>query len=216
MNKNEIRQALKWRYAVKEFDETKPVSEDKIEALKEVIQLSASSYGLQPYQVVVVSDKSTLKKLSSFSVRKKQVASCSHLFVLCTYECLKELHITTYVNTLAKERAVSFESLAPYKERIMEKISLSSDEKETKSWMEKQVYLALGKILFACASLQIDSCPMEGYDKKKIDSFLELKKVQLESVLLCPVGYRSKEDEYQHQKKVRKEKKELFVDYPLS
>ncbi|MCK5075938.1 MAG: nitroreductase family protein, partial [Calditrichia bacterium] len=85
-----------------------------------------------------------------------------------------------------------------------------SDEQKS-VWTSKQAYLALGFLLVACASNKIDACPMEGFDKAGYDKILDLSSKGLEASVVAPIGYRSEKDDYQHLKKVRKTKNELFT-----
>jgi hypothetical protein len=81
-------------------------------------------------------------------------------------------------------------------------------------WMKHQVYIALGVFLSECAHRKIDASPMEGFDPKKFDEILELPQAGLESVVLCPVGYRSVDDQDAKLKKVRFDKNEIFIVRP--
>ncbi len=81
-----------------------------------------------------------------------------------------------------------------------------------KNWSAKQAYIALGTLLTACAIEKIDACPMEGFDSKKVDEILDLAALGLESVLMCPIGYRSSTDESANYKKVRFAKEEVVIE----
>jgi nitroreductase len=83
-------------------------------------------------------------------------------------------------------------------------------QEKVEPWNDHQAYIALGQLLHTCASMRVDATPMEGFDAAKLDELLQLKEKGLKSVLLCPVGFRSEEDAYQHLAKVRKSTEEAF------
>lgn len=199
-----------WRYATKKFDNTKKISENQLEFLKEAIQLSASSYGLQPYKVFIIEDLEIRKKIQPAAWGQSQIIDAHYLIVFANILDFNENHIENYIDLMAETRAISKESIAPYGSFMKQKIMEIPVEKRN-SWTAKQTYLALGNLMNAAAELKIDVTPMEGFEPEKVNEILGLKEQNLNATLLATIGYRHQEDATQHYKKVRKSKEELFI-----
>lgn len=201
---------LKWRYATKKFDTTKKISDSDIALLKEAIQLSASSYGLQPYKVLLISDPKVKAQLKGAAYEQQQVIDSSHVVVFANVSDLSEKHVASYIENISKTRGLEPQQLEGYSNLMNSVVGgLSEDAKEV--WAAKQTYIALGNLLSAAADLKIDSCPMEGFDSEKVAEVLNLKQLHLTPSLIVPIGYRSTEDTTQHYDKVRKPEEELFI-----
>ena len=205
----ELIENLKWRYATKKFDATKKVSSEDLEKIKEAIQLSASSYGLQLYKVLVIENEEIREKLKPASWGQSQITDASHLFVICNYADINDENIDEYVNLTADIKGIDVENLKGFGDFMKDKIlPLPVDHK--RAWTAKQCYIALGNALAACAELKIDSTPMEGFDPQGYDEILGLSEKGLQANSVLAIGYRSEEDETQHGKKVRKSINSLF------
>lgn len=199
-----------WRYATKKFDASKKISDTDLEILKEAIRLSSSSYGLQPYKVLIVENPELRAKLQPAAWGQSQIVDSSHLFVFANIINVGEKEIDTYLENIAETRGIPAENIAGYGDFMKSKItSLPEDVKNT--WTAKQTYLALGNLLNAAAELKIDATPMEGFEPEKVNEILGLNALGLNATLIATVGYRHEEDANQHAKKVRKSKEELFI-----
>lgn len=199
-----------WRYATKKFDSTKKISEQDLEILKEAIQLSTSSYGLQPYQVFIIENPEIRAQLQPVSWGQSQIVDASHLFVFANFTKIDNEHIDAYVTNIVKTRNLDLDVIKPYADFMKSKIvPLTAEEK--KNWTAKQTYLALGNLINAAAELKIDVTPMEGFEPEKYNEILGLDKLGLNASLVAPIGYRHQEDFNQHLAKVRKPKEELFI-----
>lgn len=202
---------LNWRYATKTFDNTKYVSKNDLTKIKEAIQLSVSSYGLQLYKVLIIEDKLTRERLKSASWGQNQITDASHLFVFCNYTKPENNDVDVFLKLSAKTQSIDIINLKEYGNFIKSKIAeMSSKEKNT--WTNRQTYLALGNLLNACAELQIDACPMEGFEAEKYNKILGLNEQNLSAAVIAPIGYRSIEDHTQFRKKVRKPSEQLFQE----
>jgi len=200
-----------WRYATKRFDATKKISNEDLEILKEAIRLSSSSYGLQPYKVIIVENPELRAKIQPVAWGQSQITDASHLFVFANIINLGEKEINNYIANIAETRGIPTENIAGYGDFMKSKIaSLPEDVKN--NWTAKQTYLALGNLLNAAAELQIDATPMEGFEPEKVNEILGLTKLGLNASLIATVGYRHEEDATQHHVKVRKSKQELFIN----
>jgi len=200
---------LNWRYATKKFDAQKSLSEEDVAKLQKSIQLSASSYGLQPYEVFVISDKETKEKLKAAAWNQSQLTDASHVFVFVGLKKLNEAYIDAYLENISKIREVQVQDLCGLKDMLTSNI-LGKSEDQQSIWAQKQAYIALGNLLSAAAHLKIDTCPMEGFDAEKFDEILGISGTNLTTAVIATAGYRSNEDQLQHAKKVRKQEEELF------
>lgn len=195
--------SLQWRYACKKFDDTKTVSEHKINILKEAFNLTATSFGLQPIKMIIIKNKSLQQQLVAHSFGQQQVGNASHLLVLCIDDDITLQDIDDNFDREKKIRGTDEEVIASFRKYL-------KDSFANKSLVEKQqsaiyqAYLALGNLMTVCAIEKIDACPMEGFIPEKIDEILELKKRNLKSALLLPIGYRAEDDFMSKLKKVRK------------
>ncbi|MFD2585449.1 NAD(P)H-dependent oxidoreductase [Croceitalea marina] len=199
-----------WRYATKKFDATKKVSSEDFETLLEATRLSASSYGLQPYQILIIENKDIREKLKPVSWGQSQITDASHLIVFASLTNFGSELVDSYVSNVSTTRNIPEESLKEYSDFM--KSNLLDLPKEVKeNWTAKQAYIALGNLMQAAAELKIDTCPMEGFEADKYDEILGLAEKGLTATVVLPIGYRSEEDQTQHYAKVRKSKKELFT-----
>lgn len=200
---------LQWRYATKKFDTTKKVSSDDLKKLKEAIQLSVSSYGLQLYKVLIIENSAIREQLKPVSWNQNQITDASHLFVFCNYTDVSSEAIDDFIKQTAETRNIDLERLNGYGDFIKTKLAEKSIE-EKSSWLKSQTYLALGNLLNACAELKIDACPMEGFEPEAYNTILGLNKLGLHAAVIAPIGYRHPEDHTIGQQKVRKPIDKLF------
>lgn len=206
---NKFIENQKWRYATKKFDATKKISASDLEFLKEAIQLSSSSYGLQLYKILIIENPEIRAKLQPVSWGQTQIVDASHLFVFANIVDVNEDHINEYLQNAANTRGLNIQDLQGYGDFMKEKlIGLPLDKKA--NWTSKQTYLALGNLLNAAAELKIDVTPMEGFEPEKYNEILGLEQLGLNASLVAAIGYRHEDDATQHYAKVRKSKQELF------
>ncbi len=208
----DIIKQLNWRYATKAFDPNKKISEKDFDVLLEALRLSPSSMGLQPWRFVVVRDLALREQLKPTINNKGHVTDSSHLIALCVIKDIDEAYLFSCLDYLMKERNLKPENIVSIKERYIGLLSQKS-ETERKAWITAQVYIALGVLLTTCAVMEIDACPVEGYDPKMADEILGLGKYGLESRVLVPVGYRLPEKDFLVSlKKVRFPKEQLVIE----
>lgn len=198
-----------WRYATKKFDTTKKVSNSDLQILKKAIQLATSSYGLQPYKVLLVENPEIRKQLQPASWGQSQIVDASHLLVFANITKIDEAYIDAFFNNTATTRNMDIESLDGYK-TFMKNAILNMPEEKMAIWTSKQTYLALGNLINAAAELKIDVTPMEGFEPEKYNEILGLNAKGLSASLVATIGYRHEEDQLQHLAKVRKPETELF------
>lgn len=205
----ELIENLKWRYATKKFDTSKKVSSNDLQKLKEAVQLSVSSYGLQLYKVLIIKNPNIREQLKPVSWNQSQITDASHLFVFCNYTEATTEAIDDFIKQTAETRHQDLERLKGYGDFIKSKLSEKS-QAEITSWLKSQTYLALGNLLTACAELNIDACPMEGFEPEAYNKILGLDKQGLNASVIAPIGYRHDEDHTIGQQKVRKSMELLF------
>lgn len=203
-------QQLNWRYATQNFDSTKKVAPEKLALLLETLRLAPSSYGLQPWKFVLVENPELRAKLQAASWGQAKVTEASHLLVLCRLEKMGEAEVLHFVEENAKIREQDPASMEGFKQMLLGFASQMTPESYA-IWASKQVYLALGMLLSACAMESVDAGPMEGFDSAQYDAILDLPSKGLRSVVVCALGYRSADDKYAHAKKVRFPKDEVTL-----
>lgn len=207
----ELLNSLKWRYATKKFNPQKKVIEKDLKALSEAVRLSASSYGLQPYKVMIIQNDEVRKLLKEASWNQSQITDASYLFVFCIHQDYPVQEIDNYFRLIVDTQNADPSSLNGYKKSLTDLFKKKSPE-EKRQWAAKQVYIALGSLLIACAELKIDACPMEGFEKDRYDEILGLKEQGYRSTVIAAIGYRSEEDDAAKREKVRKPKEILFAE----
>lgn len=200
---------LNWRYATKKFDSNKKLSSEEVEILLDSIQLSASAYGLQPYEVFVISDPAVKAKLKPAAFNQPQLTDASHVFVFAGLKSIDDTYIQDFLENISKTRDIELAKLKGL-EGMLKNSILTLPQAEQQLWAKNQAYIALGNFLSAAANLKIDTCPMEGFDTTEVDKILGLPEKNLSTAVMATAGYRSAGDANQHAAKVRKDKEELF------
>jgi nitroreductase len=202
---------LNWRYAVKRYSNAK-VPPEKLNHILEAIQLSASSIGLQPYNVLVIENEELRKKLLPAANNQLQIIEASHLIVFAAWENISTEKIDQYIERIAEVRGVTTASLADFKSK-MAGIPTRTAEQNF-NWAARQTYIALGTGLVAAALENVDASPMEGFNAAEFDKILNLNERGLKSVSIMAIGYRDAEkDPFSKFKKVRWPKEQLFIHF---
>lgn len=200
-----------WRYATKKFDASKKIQTSELDFLKEAIRLSVSSYGLQPYQVLIIENPILKAEIKKAAFNQNQITEASHLFIFANYINFTEEYIDSYIQNVANTRNIELANVAGYG-NFIKRTLLTQSQEQLQIWAAKQTYIALTNLVNAAAEIKIDVTPMEGFIPEQVDEILNLENKNLTSVLIAPVGYRSSEDETQFLNKVRKPNNELFIE----
>lgn len=203
---------LKWRYATKKFDSSKTISDEDFETLKKAMQLTASSYGLQPYKILNIEDKETRKKLREVSWNQSQIEDASHMIVIANMTNFGDELVDDYFENVIDIRNLTKEDVEDYSNTIKSTIGQLSQEQKS-VWTAKQAYIVVGNLLSAAAQLRIDACPMEGFQNEEYNKILDLNSKNLNAAVVVTLGYRSEEDDTQHHEKVRKSEQQLFINF---
>ncbi len=196
-------EAMQWRYAVKAMNGEK-VSDEKIDRILEAIRLSPSSSGLQPYELLVVTNPALKSELKAAAHNQSQVEDCSHLLVFAAWDTYTEERINKWFDLVNEVRNMKSEGWENYRNSILKAYPPRPAEVNFEH-ASKQAYIALGIAMLAAATEEVDCTPMEGFIPAEVDRILGLEANGLKSVLLLPLGYRNPEKDYLiNAKKVRK------------
>lgn len=197
-----LQAALQWRYATKRFDASRQLSPELWSALEQALILSPSSFGLQPWKFIVLTNPDVRKSLVPHTWGQTQPVDCSHFVVFAARTSVSPEYIDQYLARIVELRGGSMEALAGYRGMMVNSTSAWTPE-ATLNWATHQVYIALGQLMAAAAVLGVDACPMEGFVPAEYDKILGLEDSGFHSVVTCAVGYRASDDKYASLPKVR-------------
>jgi nitroreductase len=206
----ELLESLQWRYATKKMNGEK-IPQDKLEKILEATRLAPSSYGLTPYNVIVVEDQKLKEELQGACYGQTQLTDSSAVLVFATWDDVTEEAVDIYIQETATQRGIGVEMLGEFSGMIKGSLSNMTQEQKV-AWAQRQAYIGLGFALVAAATEEVDSTPMEGFVPTSVDSVLGLKELGLMSVAVLPLGYRDTENDYLASlKKVRWENEKFFI-----
>lgn len=201
---------LNWRYATKNFDSSKQVSNEDLNTLLEAGRLTASSYGLQPYEIYVIKNEEVRKELRKASYDQPQITDASCIIVLANKPTFDNSMIDDYIANIMKVRGLSKEDLEGFS-KTMKSTLLDLPDAYKGAWTSNQAYIVLGNLMTIAAEMEIDTCPMEGFDKEQYNEILGLTDKGLNAAVVLAVGYRSSEDATQHYPKVRYPEEQIIT-----
>lgn len=210
ISQEDLLEQLNWRYAVKSFDASKTIPEATMETLEEVLVLTPSSFGLQPWKFIVIEDQSIKDQLPAISWNQPQPKDCSHMVALAIKRNFTEADVTRFIECLAESRGVAVEELEGYKKFAGGFVAQGVSEGWIEHWATHQVYIALGQLMASAAALGVDACPMEGIQADDYDQLLGLSEQGFHTVLGCALGYRSDDDKYATMPKARFAKSDVI------
>ena len=206
----ELLKSLEWRYATKKMNGEK-IPQDKLERILEATRLAPSSYGLTPYNVIVVEDQKLKEELQGACYGQTQLVDSSAVLVFATWDEVTEHSVGNYINEIAKQRETPVESLNGLQDMMNGSLTNMTHEQKI-SWAQRQAYIGLGFALTAAAVEEVDSTPMEGFVPDSVDTVLGLQELGLKSVVVLPLGYRDTEnDSLSTLKKVRWDNDKFFI-----
>jgi len=202
-NTKQLVDALHWRYATKVFDATKVIPAEVWAALESALVLTPTSYGLQPYQFLIVQDQAKRAALLPHSWGQKQVVDCSHFVVFTARTDMKEEDVTKLIARISAVRGIPVEALNGFRDMMVGDVVKGTRGKTAHEWAARQSYIALGNLMTAAALLGVDACPMEGLVPAEYDKVLNLNGTGFATVVACALGYRAATDKYAALPKVR-------------
>ncbi len=188
--KNEFIEAMDFRHACKAFDKTKKISDEEMHYILECGRKSPSSFGMEAWKFLVITNEELKAKLRPACWDQEQITSCSHLvIVLAGIDSVKVE--SGEVEKRFARREMPKESLDMYMDLYAKHLAhtLSSDE-NIYCWTAKQTYIAAANMMTCAAFIGIDSCPIEGFEKEKVEEILELDTSKFQLAMVLPFGYR--------------------------
>ena len=201
MNLNDL---LKWRYATKKMNPQKAVPQDKVDSIIEAVRLTATSSGLQPYELIVVTNPEVREKIKAIAWNQGQVTDGSHLIVFAAWDNYTAERINHMFDLTNEIRGFKNEGWEAYRAKLLA-LYPGRDAEANYQHAARQAYIGLGTALIAAAAEGVDATPMEGFDPAALDEILGLRAKGLRSVLILPLGYREEDKDWLvNLKKVRR------------
>jgi len=186
--------ALQWRYAVKRMNGTK-IPAETLETILEATRLAPSSFGLTPYNLIVVEDEATKLKLQPHFYNQPQIAESSAIVIFAAHTNITEKDVDVYMQEIAEQRNMPVEGLKDFSAYVKGAIAHQTQE-QLQAWASKQAYIALGFALVAAATEHVDGTPMEGFDPAAVDTELGLAAHSLHATVALTLGYRDAANDY--------------------
>jgi nitroreductase len=203
---------LHWRYATKIFDAGKTIPAETWKTLEQSLVLTPSSYGLQPWTFLIITDPKTKATLRPHAWNQAQVTDCSHFVIFASKTTVSPEFVDKNFARTSEVRGVPAVKLSAYREMILADLVRGARSHVVAEWAARQAYIALGQFMLACAVLRVDACPMEGFAPVEFDKILGLTERGLTATVCCAAGYRAETDKYATAPKVRF-KPENVVEY---
>ena len=205
-------EALEWRYATKKMNPAKKVAQEKIDRILEAVRLTASSSGLQPYEVFVVTNDGLREQIKPHAWNQAQVTDSSHLLVFAAWDNYTAERINEMFDLVNAERGIKNDGWEAYRQQLLATYP-QRDAETNYQHAARQAYIGVGTALIAAAEEKVDATPMEGFDPNKVDEILQLRARGLRSVVMLPLGYRAEEGDWLvNLKKVRRPREQFVTE----
>jgi len=186
---SDFSKAMQFRHACKAFDTQKQIPAQQFEEILESIRLSPSSFGMEPWRILVIRDEKLRKALKASCWNQSQITDASELVIFTTDNDIVRSD-SPYVRKMFERRGMSTEAVDMYMGIYGQFIApLEEDEILLENWTAKQCYIALGNAMTCAAMMEIDTCPIEGFDKEEVEAILDLEYGHSIAVM-CAFGYR--------------------------
>ena len=199
---------LNWRYATKRMNGTK-VPQEKIDRILEAIRLSPTSFGLQPFKVIVVEDPTLRERIFNEACQQPQIKEASHILVFAANKNVSAAQVDEYMQLIAKTRDIPIETLSGFRAAFDGIVAGTAEQNFV--WTARQAYIAFGVGIVAATNEDVDATPMEGFSTEALDKILGLAEQNLSSTTILTLGYRDeKNDSLIRAAKVRKSKSAMF------
>jgi nitroreductase/dihydropteridine reductase len=203
---------LTWRYATKKYDSSQVVAQDKVDVILEAIRLTATSSGLQPFEVMVVTNNALREQIKPHAWNQSQITDCSHLLVFAAWDNYTAERINQMFDLTNDIRGFKNEGWENYRAMLLNTYP-QRDAETNYQHAARQAYIGLGSALIAAAELKVDSTPIEGFDPLKVDEILGLTAKGLRSVVLLPLGYRADDGDWLvNLTKVRRSRQQFITE----
>lgn len=186
---------LNWRYATKKMDAAKAVPQDKVDRIIEAVRLAPTSSGLQPFEVIIVTNPEVREKIKAIAWNQAQITDGSHLLVFAAWDTYTADRINSMFDFVNQERNFTSEGWENYRKMLLNTYP-QRDAQVNFEHAARQAYIGLGLAVAAAAFEGVDSTPMEGFEPDKLDEILGLRARGLRSVAILPLGYREAEKDW--------------------
>lgn len=203
INEQQLLTVLRDRFATKQFDPARCIPNTTWSALEETLVLTQSAFGAQPWKFLVIDTPELRKELRPHTWDQSAVTNASKFIVFLARKSTRETDVDHYLARIAEVRGVTLESLAKFREVILETVKAHSESHKIKEWAIRQLYIGLGQFTTAAALLGVDTCPIEGLDPRKYDEILHLRNTPFTAVFTIAAGYALPTDKYATLAKVR-------------
>ena len=194
---NHFSKAMDFRHACRIFDDTKKINDEEMHYILEAGRKSPSSFGMEGWKFLVITNEELKAKIRPLCWNQLQITSCSHLVIILA--AIENVKPSSGVPTKRfNRRPLNKEQIDGYIDLYSNHLShtFSSDE-HTYEWTARQTYIALGNMMTAAAYIGIDSCPIEGFEKEKLEKLLGLDTGKWQVSVVLPLGYRINEQSTQ-------------------
>lgn len=186
---SEFLKAMDFRHACKRFDTEKKIPQEQFESIIEVARKSPSSFGMEPWRLIVIRDEKLRKALKASCWNQNQITECAELVIFTTDNDIVRSE-SPYVKKMFDRRGMPAEMVETYLGVYANFIKpLEDDEILLENWTAKQCYIAMANMMTYAATLEIDSCPIEGFDKEEVEAILDIEYGHSVAVI-CAFGYR--------------------------
>ena len=203
---------LNWRYATKKMNPATTVPHDKVERILEAARLAPTSSGLQPFEIIVVTNAAVRDQIKPIAWNQGQITDCSHLLVFAAWDDYTPERINMMFDLTNEVRGTKDEGWEKYRAMLLGSYPQRGAEVNFQH-AARQAYIGLGAALIAAAFKEVDSTPMEGFDAKALDAILNLPARGLRSVTILPLGYRQEDADWLvHLKKVRRPRDKFITE----
>lgn len=210
MKSDALIESLQWRYAAKKMDPAKAVPQDKVERILEAARLAPTSSGLQPYEIIMVTNKAVREQIQPIAWNQGQITDCSHLLVFAAWDNYTAERINMMFDLTNEVRGSKNEGWENYRNMLLKMYPQRTAEANYEH-AARQAYIGLSAAMMAAAFEEVDCTPMEGFDPKALDEILNLGERGLRSVVILPLGFREADKDWLvNLTKVRRPR-ELFI-----
>ena len=207
----ELLEKLNWRYACKAMNDQK-IPQEKVDNIIEAISLAPTSSGLQPFEVVVITNQEVKEQIKPIAWNQSVITDCSHLLVFAAWDTYTENRINKMFDLTNTVRGFENEGWESYRQMLLG--SYPQRDKEVNfNHAAKQTYIAFSQAIAAAAFEEVDATPLEGFNPSEVDKILGLNEKGLRSCVMLPLGYRDADKDWLvNLKKVRKSKEDLIIE----
>ncbi len=203
---------LQWRYAAKKMNPAKKVQQDKVERILEAARLAPTSSGMQPFEIIVVTDPAVRAKIQPIAWNQAQITDGSHLLVFAAWDNYTADRINMMFDLTNDQRGFKNEGWENYRQMLLNSYP-QRDAEVNFQHAARQAYIGMSAALIAAAFEEVDSTPMEGFDPNALDEILGLRARGLRSVAILPLGYRADEGDWLvNLKKVRRPREQFVTE----